>query len=44
MVNGDADLIIMAHELLRQPYFPLKAAHELNEKITWPVQYEQAKW
>ncbi|OQP62223.1 NADPH dehydrogenase NamA [Niastella populi] len=44
LVNDDADMIIMARELLRQPYFPLKAAHELNEKIKWPVQYERAKW
>jgi 2,4-dienoyl-CoA reductase-like NADH-dependent reductase (Old Yellow Enzyme family) len=44
LVNGDADLIIMARELLRHPYFPLKAAHELNDDIKWPVQYERAKW
>jgi 2,4-dienoyl-CoA reductase-like NADH-dependent reductase (Old Yellow Enzyme family) len=44
LVNGDADLIIMARELLRQPYFPLKAAHELADDIKWPVQYERAKW
>jgi 2,4-dienoyl-CoA reductase-like NADH-dependent reductase (Old Yellow Enzyme family) len=44
LVNGDADLIIMAREMLRQPYFPLKAAHELNERINWPVQYERAKY
>jgi 2,4-dienoyl-CoA reductase-like NADH-dependent reductase (Old Yellow Enzyme family) len=44
LVNDDADLIIMARELLRQPYFPLLAAHELNDDIKWPVQYERAKW
>lgn len=44
LVNGDADLIIMARELLRQPYFPLLAAHELNDDFKWPVQYERAKW
>ena len=44
LVNGDADLIIMARELLRQPYFPLHAAHELNDDFKWPVQYERAKF
>ncbi|MCS3800668.1 NADH:flavin oxidoreductase/NADH oxidase [Niastella sp. OAS944] len=43
LVNGDADLIIMAREMLRQPYFPLQAAGELNDDIKWPVQYERAK-
>ncbi|MFT3676592.1 MAG: NADH:flavin oxidoreductase/NADH oxidase [Chitinophagaceae bacterium] len=43
LVNGDADLIMMARELLRDPYFPLKAAHELKATITWPKQYERAK-
>lgn len=41
--NGEADLIIMARELLRDPYFPLHAAHELGEDIAWPIQYERAK-
>lgn len=43
LVNGDADFIMMARELLRDPYFPLKAAHELGDDIPWPVQYERAK-
>jgi 2,4-dienoyl-CoA reductase-like NADH-dependent reductase (Old Yellow Enzyme family) len=41
--NGEADLIIMAREMLRDPYFPLHAAHQLGEDITWPVQYDRAK-
>jgi len=46
LVNGDADLIIMAREILRDPYFSLRAAHELGEKenVHWPVQYERARW
>jgi 2,4-dienoyl-CoA reductase-like NADH-dependent reductase (Old Yellow Enzyme family) len=44
LTNGDADMIIMARELLRQPYFPLLAAHELKEKVDWPVQYERARF
>ncbi|CAG5068267.1 NADPH dehydrogenase [Dyadobacter sp. CECT 9623] len=41
--NNEADLIIMARELLRDPYFPLHAAHELGEDIAWPIQYDRAK-
>ncbi|CAG4993003.1 NADPH dehydrogenase [Dyadobacter sp. CECT 9275] len=41
--SGQADLIVMARELLRNPYFPLSAARELGEDIHWPVQYERAK-
>ena len=44
LMNGDADMVIMAREMLRQPYFPLQAAHELNDKVEWPVQYERAKF
>lgn len=44
LVNGDADLIMLARELLRDPHFPLRAAHELKEKVHWPVQYERAQW
>jgi 2,4-dienoyl-CoA reductase-like NADH-dependent reductase (Old Yellow Enzyme family) len=39
-----ADLIFLARELLRDPYFPLRAARELEyDDIPWPVQYERAK-
>ena len=41
--NKQADLIIMARQLLREPYFTLHAAKELDTDITWPVQYERAK-
>ena len=43
LASCQADLIIMARELLRNPYFPLHAAKELNTDIVWPVQYERAK-
>lgn len=42
--NNQADLISMARQLLRDPYFPLRAAHELGHEVKWPVQYERAKW
>lgn len=41
--NNDADLIFMGRQLLRDPYFPLHAAKELGDTITWPVQYQRAK-
>ncbi len=41
--EGKADLILYARESLRQPYFPLHAAQDLNDEIEWPVQYLRAK-
>jgi len=38
-----ADLIIMARQLLREPYFPLHAAKELGVDLLWPLQYDRAK-
>ncbi len=41
--KSQADIILFAREFLRNPYFPLLAAHELNDDIEWPVQYLRAK-
>lgn len=41
--NGRADLLLLGRELLRNPYWPLQAARELGDDITWPVQYLRAK-
>lgn len=38
-----ADLIFMARESLRDPYFPIHAAGALGYDIKWPEQYERAK-
>ncbi len=43
LTEGKADLITMGRELLRNPYFPLKAAAELGEETEWPAQYLRAK-
>ena len=40
--DGDADLIIMAREFLRDPYFPRRAAKELGVEIKAPLQYGRA--
>jgi 2,4-dienoyl-CoA reductase-like NADH-dependent reductase (Old Yellow Enzyme family) len=39
--RGDADFIVMAREMLRDPYFPRRAAKELGVTITPPIQYER---
>lgn len=41
--NGRADLVLLAREFLRSPYFAMKAAKELEKDINWPPQYERAK-
>ena len=41
--SGKADAVLLARELLRDPYWPLHAARELGVNINWPRQYERAK-
>ena len=41
--NGDADLVLMARESLRDPYLPLHAGFELRQDQKWPDQYSRAK-
>jgi len=43
LTHDKADLIFLARESLRNPYFPMKAAKELNEDFKWPDQYMRAK-
>lgn len=43
VANGEADLVFLARESLRDPYFPLHAAGELQHDMEWPVQYQRAK-
>ena len=40
--TGQADIVLLARELLRDPYWPRLAAHTLGAKIKPPVQYERA--
>jgi 2,4-dienoyl-CoA reductase-like NADH-dependent reductase (Old Yellow Enzyme family) len=40
--RDEADVIIIAREFLRDPYFPRRAAQELGEKIDPPKQYQRA--
>jgi 2,4-dienoyl-CoA reductase-like NADH-dependent reductase (Old Yellow Enzyme family) len=41
--SGKADMVLLARQLLREPYFPLRAAKELGVDIKWPDQYLRAK-
>jgi 2,4-dienoyl-CoA reductase-like NADH-dependent reductase (Old Yellow Enzyme family) len=41
--SGKTDVVLLAREELRDPYFPLHAAKELGVDVAWPVQYLRAK-
>ncbi len=41
--SGQADLVLLARELLRDPEFPLRAARELGVDGPWPIQYLRAR-
>lgn len=43
IAESKADIVLLARELLRDPYFPLHAAKELGHDINWPDQYTRAK-
>ena len=42
LATGQADVVVIAREMLRDPYWPLRAARELGQAISWPVQYLRA--
>jgi 2,4-dienoyl-CoA reductase-like NADH-dependent reductase (Old Yellow Enzyme family) len=42
ITGGDADLVFLARELLREPYWALKAQAELGGEPSWPIQYGYA--
>ena len=42
LATGQADAVIIAREFLRDPYWPLRAARELGQPMSWPVQYLRA--
>lgn len=43
VATGQADAVLLARELLRDPHWPLHAARELHEDVAWPPQYARAK-
>ena len=40
--SGSADIVLLAREFLRDPYFPIHAAQELGNKPPAPIQYARA--
>ena len=42
VANGEAELVLLARELLRDPYWPRRAAKELGAVIESPQQYGRA--
>jgi 2,4-dienoyl-CoA reductase-like NADH-dependent reductase (Old Yellow Enzyme family) len=42
ITGGDADLVFLGRELLREPYWAHKAYHELNAEPIWPTPYGYA--
>lgn len=44
LVDGAADAVMLARELLRDPHWPLRAAHRLGVQARWPQQYQRAAW
>ncbi|MGE0536757.1 MAG: NADH:flavin oxidoreductase/NADH oxidase [Pirellulales bacterium] len=42
ITGGDADLVFIGRELLREPYWALQAQQELGDEPTWPVPYGYA--
>ena len=42
ITSGDADLVFIGRELLREPYWALKAERELGAEPSWPTQYGYA--
>ena len=43
VVEGQADLIALGRQLLREPSWPLRAARELGVDVDWPKPYQRAK-
>jgi 2,4-dienoyl-CoA reductase-like NADH-dependent reductase (Old Yellow Enzyme family) len=42
LTGGDADMVFIGRELLREPYWALKAQRELGREPTWPTPYGYA--
>jgi len=43
LATGQADAVLLARELLRNPYWPLVAARRLGATVEWPRQYLRAR-
>lgn len=43
VATGQADVVLLAREMLRDPHWPLHAARALGVDVAWPVKYERAR-
>lgn len=41
--DGEADIVAMGREFLRSPYWPYRAAEELDHDLDWPIQYVRSR-
>ena len=41
--SGQSDAVILARQMLRDPYWPLTAARALGVQVQWPPQYDRAR-
>ena len=45
VASGQADAVMLGREMMRDPHFPLRAAHQLGVELDyWPPQYLRARW
>ncbi len=42
ITSGSADLVLLAREMLREPYWALKAYKEMGQEGPWPISYGYA--
>ena len=42
VASGEADMVLLGREMLREPYWAIKAQQELGDEPAWPVQYGYA--
>ena len=40
--TGQADLVLVGREILRDPFWPVHAAQALGQTVSWPLQYLRA--
>ena len=43
VASGEADAVLLARAMLRNPHWPLQAAYELGAEVRWPPQYLRAR-
>jgi len=43
IATGQADIVLLARAMLRDPYWPPHAARTLGAEASWPVQYLRAR-